>query len=368
VEPPPESPGRFGCSPISQFPGLRCTQYPLPIRIVYTDPHLRTSYTHHFSGSLQRQLTTNLVVEGAYVGKISRKLVGHNYFNAAPYINSPITGDPPSLQNVEQRVPFSPGIISAQSRVLGNFFHGTYHSLQLRVERRMSGSFSFAGSYALSKNMTNQPENTTGLISSIPNPFDLESLWGPSLLDRRHVVAASWVWSPQHTFSNAFVGAVLNGWTVTGFHRIQSGSPLVFTTGSDVAQNGILQPNGQYALLVPGMTAKDVRRDHTSTGDMVAMYFNTAAFVPVNSMPRGIYGDAKRGLIYGPGDVNTDLAVLRYVNLRSGVRVQVRGEFFNVFNHANFNNPNAVVSSTTFGRITSAAPGRVIQLAAKLIW
>jgi hypothetical protein len=368
TEPPPESPGRFGCSPISEFPGLRCTEYPLPIRIVYTDQNLRTSYTHHFSASLQRQLWANLVVEAAYVGKIGRDLVGHNYFNAAPFINSPITGQPPSLQNVEQRVPLSPGVISAQSRVLGNFFGSTYHSMQLRVERRLARTFSFSGSYALSSNRTNQPENTTGLISSIPNPFDLESLWGPSILDRRHVVAASWVWIPQHDMSNAVLGALLNGWTVTGFHRIQSGSPLVFTMGTDVAQNGILQPNGQYALLVPGTTAADVRRDHSDRADMVAMYFNTAAFVPLASVPRGIYGDAKRGLIYGPGDVVTDMALLRHINLGPDLRLQLRAEFFNLFNQVNFNNPNTTLSSTTFGRITGAGPGRAIQLAVKVIW
>ena len=369
TEPPPQSPGRFGCSSISEFPGLRCTLYPVPIRIVYTDQHLRTSYTHHFSGSVQRQLGANLAVEAAYVGKIGEDLVGHNYFNAAPYINSPITGQPPSLQNVEQRVPFSPGIISAQSRVLGNFFGSRYHSLQLRVDRRMARSFSFSGSYALSKNTTNQPENTTGLISSIPNPFDLESLWGPSFLDRRHVVAASWVWSPQHTFASPFIGTMLNGWTVTGFHRIQSGAPLVFTMGTDVAQNGILQPNGQYALLVSGATADDVRRDHSSTADMIAMYFNTAAFVPVNSVPRGIYGNARRGLIYGPGDMTADLAVLRYVSLGPDLRLQLRGEFFNAFNRTNFGNPGTNVSaSSTFGRITSAGSPRTIQLAAKVIW
>ena len=211
---------------------MRCTQYPTPIRIVYTDQDLRTTYTHHVSASLQRQLTPNFVVEGSYIGKIGRELVGHNFFNAAPYINSPVNGAPPTLENIEDRVPFSPGIISAASRVLGNFFRSEYHSLQLRAERRMARSFSFSASYALSKNLTNQPENTTGLISNIPNPFDLDSLWGPSFLDRRHVVAASWVWSPQRSFSNAVSNALLNGWTVTGFHRIQSGSPLVFTTGA----------------------------------------------------------------------------------------------------------------------------------------
>jgi hypothetical protein len=369
TEPPPASPGRFGCAPDATVTGgLRCSLYPTPIRIVYTDQDLRTTYTHHMSASLQRQLTPNFVVEGSYIGKIGKKLVGHNFFNAAPYVNSRITGLPPTLQNVEERVPFSPGVISTASRVLGNFFRSEYHSLQLRAERRMARSFSGSISYALSKNLTNQPENTTGLISNIPNPFDLDSLWGPSFLDRRHVVAASWVWSPQHDYSSTITRALLNGWTVTGFHRLQSGTPLVFTTGADVAQNGVLNSGGQYPRLMPGMTAADLKRDHSSTEDMLAQYFNTAAFMPLNSIPRGTYGDAMRGLIYGPGDSTTDLAVMRYVSLGPDMRMQLRGEFFNAFNQVNFNNPVTNLSSGTFGRITGSGGGRVVQVAMKLIW
>ncbi len=369
TQPPTTSPGRFGCSPISAYPGLQCTEYPLPIRTVYTDADLRTTYTHHVSASLQRQLTPNMVVEGSYIGKVGRKIVGHNYFNAAPFVNSPRTGLPPSLTNIEERAPLSPSIISAQSRVLGNFFRSEYNALQVRVERRMARTFSFSASYALSKNLTNQPENTTGLISNIPNPFDLESLWGPSILDRRHVLAASWVWSPQPTFSNAVTNALLNNWTLTGFHRFQSGSPLVFTTGTDVAQNGTLNVGSQYAALVPGMTADDLKRDFSSTEDMIAAYFNTSAFIPLNSIPRGTYGNATRGLIYGPGDSTTDLAILRYVRLGRDMSMQLRGEFFNLFDEVNFNNPVTNISSTaTFGRITGAGPGRVVQVAMKLIW
>src|SRR5687767_5619817 len=368
TEPPPASPGRFGCVSQSAFPGLRCTLYPTPIRIVYTDQDLRTTYTHHMSASVQRQLTPNFVVEGSYIGKIGKKIVGHNYFNAAPFVNSRITGLPPTLQNVEERVPFSPGVISTASRVLGNFFRSEYHSLQLRAERRMARSFSGSISYALSKNLTNQPENTTGLISNIPNPFDLDSLWGPSFLDRRHVVAASWVWAPERDYSNAISSALLNGWTVTGFHRIQSGTPLVFTTGSDVAQIGVLNSGGQYPRLMPGMTADDLKRDHANRDDMIAQYFNTAAFMPPNSIPRGTFGDATRGLIYGPGDSTTDLAILRYVSLGPDMRMQLRGEFFNAFDQVNFNNPVTNISSATFGRITGSGPGRVVQVAMKLIW
>jgi len=90
--------------------------------------------------------------------------------------------------------------------------------------------------------------------------------------------------------------------------------------------------------------------------------------VPLASVPRGIYGDAKRGLIYGPGDVVTDMALLRHINFGPDLRLQLRAEFFNLFNQVNFNNPNTTLSSTTFGRITGAGPGRAIQLAVKVIW
>jgi hypothetical protein len=362
------SPGRFGCTPIQQYPGLRCTEYPVPIRTVYTDANLRTSYAQHMSISVQRQLWTNYAVDVAYVGKLGDQLVGHNYFNAAPFINSPRTGLPPSLQNIEERVPYSPGIISAQSRVLGNFFYSDYHSLQLRLDRRMAGTFSFSASYVLSKNMTNQPELTTGLISNIPNPFDLDALYARSFLDRRHVAAGSWVWSPRPDLSQGFLNALANGWTLTGLHRIQSGGPLAFTMGTDVALVGTLNTQVQYAQLVPGANADTVRRDHSDRADMVSRFFDTTAFVPVSQVPRGTFGNATRGLISGPASVTSDFAVLRYIDLPGRVRLQLRGELFNAFNQVNFFDPVTNAGSTTFGRITGAADGRVIQLAAKVIW
>ena len=66
--------------------------------------------------------------------------------------------------------------------------------------------------------------------------------------------------------------------------------------------------------------------------------------------------------------MNTDVAVLRHFALGADLRLQLRGEFFNPFNHVNFGNPNTTLSSSTFGRITGAGAGRVVQVAAKLIW
>ncbi len=182
TEPPPESPGRFGCSPHLGVPGsaVHAVSDTDSDRLHGSEPQ------DHLHASRERVAAAPAHAEFRRRGFVYRQdrpqdLVGHNFFNAAPFVNSPVTGLAPSLQNVEERVPFSPGIISAASRVLGNFFRSEYHSLQLRAERRMARSFSFSASYALSKNLTNQPENTTGLISNIPNPFDLDSLWGPSI-------------------------------------------------------------------------------------------------------------------------------------------------------------------------------------------
>jgi hypothetical protein len=320
--------------------------------------------------SIQRQLGPNWVLETSYIGQIGIKLIGHNFFNAARTINSPVTGQPPNAQNIEQRTTYEPGIISAQSRDNGNFYRSWYHALDVKVTRRLAHGFTFQADYVLSKNITNETETTVGLIGTVADPFDLRLGQGPSLLDHRHVVAVSWVWSPDFKYSNRLLSGVLGGWTITGLHRYQSGSPLNFLMGTDQAVNGTLNPaTGQHAQLAPGITAADIKLDQPSRAAEVAQYFNTAAFVRPSALPLGIYGNAGRGIDYGPRYFDTDMAVLRYVPLGTErLRAQIRGEFFNLFNQVNFNNPDTSASSGTFGRITGAQPGRVIQLALKLVW
>jgi hypothetical protein len=70
----------------------------------------------------------------------------------------------------------------------------------------------------------------------------------------------------------------------------------------------------------------------------------------------------------GPGMSNTDFTLIREIPLREQVRVQLRGEFFNAFNQVRFDQPNTSVASGSFGRILSAQPGRIIQVAAKVVW
>jgi hypothetical protein len=152
------------------------------------------------------------------------------------------------------------------------------------------------------------------------------------------------------------------------FHSIQTGEPLSFVMGTDVALDGTGQQGLQHAQLAPGVTLNDVRVDHSSRDEFVARFFNTAAFVPVAQLPRGIYGNAGRNTLAGPATNRTDLNLMKDILVREPVRAQLRGEFFNAFNQVSFNAPTTNASAANFGRITGAGAGRVIQLAVKLIW
>jgi hypothetical protein len=82
----------------------------------------------------------------------------------------------------------------------------------------------------------------------------------------------------------------------------------------------------------------------------------------------GSFGTANRRFFHGPGFNNTDLGVTKIIPVREAMSFEIRGEFFNIFNHAQFMNPSGDISSSTFGQITNARDPRIGQLSAKFIW
>jgi hypothetical protein len=88
-------------------------------------------------------------------------------------------------------------------------------------------------------------------------------------------------------------------------------------------------------------------------------FFNTDAF----RLPEQYtFGNAGRGIVDTPGTNNFDLSLMKTFRLLEGHSLQFRSEFFNAFNHTQFNTPNMTVDNRNFGRITSARTARQIQL------
>ena len=99
-------------------------------------------------------------------------------------------------------------------------------------------------------------------------------------------------------------------------------------------------------------------------------WLNPAAF---GFPAAGTYGNVGKGAIFGPGIFNWDMGVFKNISVTERWHVQLRGEFFNTFNHANFTNagnnyPNNTVSSGGFGTITAAYDPRIIQVALKVVF
>jgi hypothetical protein len=80
------------------------------------------------------------------------------------------------------------------------------------------------------------------------------------------------------------------------------------------------------------------------------------------------FGTANRRFFHGPGFNNTDFGITKIVPITEAMSLQFRGEFFNIFNHAQFMNPSGDISSSTFGNITNARDPRIGQLSAKFVW
>jgi hypothetical protein len=149
---------------------------------------------------------------------------------------------------------------------------------------------------------------------------------------------------------------------------VSSGLPITFFAGSDVALNGTGEQ--QYAALVSGEGAGSVKISHPSRAAEVKEFFNKAAFLSPSAETPGTYGNASKGLIYGPAYADTDASALKDFSLPESLKLQFRVESFNTFNQVNFANPNSHANSSGFGQIgsTVAATGRQLQLALKLLW
>ena len=94
-------------------------------------------------------------------------------------------------------------------------------------------------------------------------------------------------------------------------------------------------------------------------------YFSPESFV---SGPLGRFGNSNRRFFHGPGIINSDIALHKVTRITENTALEIRAEFFNIFNHANFTSPNGNFSSSRFGTVSSARDPRIGQLGIKLIW
>jgi hypothetical protein len=292
--------------------------------------------------NVQHQFRLFAVMVG-YVGSKGTHLITRRN------INQPVNGvrPYPTLSSSSSILPDS---------ILGNITqvessgNSSYNALWVTATRRFANSFQFDASYTWSKSLDYTSYSTQGVV--VQNSYDLAGNRGPSDFDARHRFVISAIYElPFHQ------NRLVDGWQIAAVVQSQSGNPFnVVTTLSTI--------NGTQGTVRP-----DVNGPIEMIGAVEA-WFDTSVFAPVAR-----FGNLGRNVIVGPTFNNTDFSISKTTKFSDSLRLQLRVEIFDVFNHANFGQPGSVVGTPSFGRITNtrfptgeAGSSRQVQLAMKLMF
>jgi hypothetical protein len=234
-----------------------------------------------------------------------------------------------------------------------NGLDNNYNSLQTNITKRFSGGLQFTAAYTWSKTLGVGNDQGGFIVQT-----DIDRNYGPTSYDRTHMFVASHVWELPFGAGRPFLqsGApawILGGWQLNGIFRWVSGAP--YTPVADATACNC-PGNSNFADVV----APAKYLEGTGRG---LLWLDPSSFRP--PAPNQ-FGNAGRNSLRGPGYKNYDLSLVRNFRMSESVRLEVRGEAYNLTNTPRWGNPVDNVNNASFGQILSASGEREIQLALRL--
>lgn len=321
-----------------------------PYPIFATPRKFPSPYTQNWNLNVQQRFAGNVSVEVGYVGSKGTKLIRLTDANE------------PDGNGVRPNQNF--GAID----VLTPISSSTYHALQTTLRTQNAHRFSGFASYNWSKSLDDASDGIDFApgVAFPQDPGNLRAEHGPSTFDTRHRFTAAINYELP---SWKAVGKFGSGWQLNWILSLQSGRPIPIATSNDTSGRFYFN---QRPNVVPGINPI-VHDWSAATG-----YLNLNAF----SQPDfGTFGNLGRNSIYGPGYKNLDSSITKKTQLTQRFGLQFRAEFFNIFNHPNFAQPNHnIVPGSSGGQLTQTPdvaqtnPGlggggpRVLQLGLKLFF
>jgi hypothetical protein len=339
-----------GAIPVNNITGLDRTNY-------------RSPSSSQFSLGIQQSLGKS-VLDVKYVGTQNRH---QNYYTETNLVDPSLL---PALQansaNYNADVPFLgyKGI-----RMSRNEANGDYNSLQASIRGNLKSDLQYQVGYTYSHaNDAGSQGSSAGDLGTISNPYaGWKYDFGPSAFDLHHVFFTNFVYEiPLFKNSSKGVKTALGGWELSGIVQAQSGAPLNI---------GLNTPN--ITNVIPSYGQNLNRPDRSGSGHdphTVGEWFDTSVFT---APAPGTWGNTPRSAVRGPGRDSWNLSLFKnfWFNQERGSNLQFRAEFFNVWNHTQWNgnqvlNGGQGISSNfgagDFGKVKAAYDPRTVQLALKL--
>jgi hypothetical protein len=340
------------------------------------DIHNRLPYAEHYNLSIQRELSKSTVLTLSYVGTQGHRLISQydaNPGNAALCLQLIAEGATPTCgRDGENEVYTRPSgevligtrdalgknssqFFSQNNSVTANIANSNYNAGQVTIERK-AADLTFLAAYTYSKAIDNS--SGFGQWVNFSNPRLSRSL---SAFDLTHNFVVSYNWAIP--FSRAFSNLpkrLTQGWNFSGITRFAGGLPVGISQSGDYSLVG--SGNTDTPDLVGKVEIQDPRKPGPNGPNT---FFLPDAFA---SGQLGHFGTSSRQFFHGPGLNNTDLGLSKRTTITESTAFEIRFEMFNIFNHAQFNNPDGDFTSDLFGVVTSARDPRIGQLSAKFYW
>jgi len=316
------------------------------------DKRFLNGRTYLWNLDVQRMLAGNILLDVGYTGSRTVHLMDNSMpNNTLPGPGNPLLSLPyPTVGDV---LYYTPNAFS------------TYEGLAVKVEKRMSNGLYFLTSFTYSQalDLTQSPIFGDGYGGSAPqNPKDLWAEKGLASFDLKYRLSTSFGYELPFGHGKRFASQMnrgeeylLGGWQLNGILTAETGNPFtpwVPTNTANVAWQNGERPN------------RIANGNWSGSQRTLSEWFDTSAFTPPAPYT---YGSSGRDVLIGPGYGNLDLSLFKNLEFEK-VRFQLRGEAFNITNHANFNPPGNSIGTSTFGVISSAKDPRILQVALKIIF
>jgi hypothetical protein len=317
--------------------------------------HLRSPRTFHWNLNVEQELPWATTLQVGYVGERGEHLYGNTNLN--PYVGS--------YESADRVIPTRGMIV-----VRDNSEDSEYAGLWTELDHKFNHQFLFRASYTYGHALDDGSEifttNTQSSYQFSRYPIQRGTTdWGDSAYDVRQRLALSYIWTPAvwHTEgAMKIVGNIVNNWGISGITQFQTGSPENVENGFDVDGDGI--SNDRPSLGNPKAPLTTWAADGSWFGVSGLCsgpsFFNTGDNchpVSVNDVHWVVPGPDQYGKPVGrnslrsPGFQLWNVAIQRSFKLHEQVRLDFRGDLFNIFNHGNFGIENTTLSS---GVVTDA--------------
>jgi Carboxypeptidase regulatory-like domain len=353
---PPAAPfnSSYGAVPIGQSPDYSP---------VINAQNRSKAYYEQFNFGIQKQFG-GLLAEVGYLGNLGRNLPGSVNINQVP----------PSLMgpgNAQLSRPF-PQFGSITEHGIG-WARSNYNAGFVQLRRAFVGGLSFTASYTYARELTNiylagvgTPYRSVDALtcSSQDCTVHVNGSYGAGTFD----IPQRFVWSSEYELpfgphkrwlATGALGNIVGGWRVGSMFEARSGNSLSFSPSTNTCN---CFTGGTQGVIASGKPKVNSSGFAPKSDD----WFDTSVFSLAAPFT---FGSAYPGLVRGPGFWNFDSSISKRVNIGERYALDIRGDFFDIFNHPNWGNPNTRVGSPQFGSITSTVtPGgqRIVQLGAKL--